>query len=335
MPSTSARARLLAGAAAACLALTLSACSGDPSTSATPSPSASPSESPTPTPTPEPVPVSDSIDGIAVDGAIGSAPTVTIPAPFAIDTTRTRVLVEGDPAAPGAAENAILEIGYVGYNARTGEKFDSSFDRGAPAVMSIEQTVAGFRTGLTGAKAGDRRLIVMPGSEGYDPSGGNPQAGIEVGDTLVFVVDVIVTAVDTATGTEQHPNLPVQLGADDQGRPTVTIPAGATPPSGLISEPVIKGAQRAVGADDTILVKYRAYKWNTGEMIEDAFDTPDSGALASTIDAWKQGIAGQTIGSRVVLIAPNAYPTGSTNPAVAAGETVVYVVDILFASPNA
>ncbi len=191
MPSTSARARLLAGAAAACLALTLSACSGDPSTSATPSPSASPSESPTPTPTPEPVPVSDSIDGIAVDGAIGSAPTVTIPAPFAIDTTRTRVLVEGDPAAPGAAENAILEIGYVGYNARTGEKFDSSFDRGAPAVMSIEQTVAGFRTGLTGAKAGDRRLIVMPGSEGYDPSGGNPQAGIEVGDTLVFVVDIL------------------------------------------------------------------------------------------------------------------------------------------------
>ena len=57
--------------------------------------------------------------------------------------------------------------------------------------------------------------------------------------------------------------------------------------------------------------------------------------LLGEVEQVEQGIAGQTIGSRVVLIAPNAYPTGSTNPAVAAGETVVYVVDILFASPNA
>ena len=338
VPSTSSRSRLLAGVAAACLALTLSACSGTPGeTPATASPSAAPTASVTPseTPTPTPVPVSTSIDGIAVDGVVGSVPTLTFEAPFAIDSTQTRVVAEGDAAAPGASTDGILEINYVGYNARTGEKFDSSFDRGVPAVMSLQGVVPGFSTGLTGAKPGERRLIVMPGAEGYDVSGGNPQIGVEVGDTLIFVADILAVAVSAPTGADLSPNLPVQLGSDDQGRPTIAIPAGATPPTGLIAEPVIKGVQRAVGANDAIMVNYRAYLWSTGEQIEDHFDAPDGGALSSTIDAWKQGLLGQTIGSRVVIVAPNAYPTGSTSPAVAAGETVVYVVDILFSSPNA
>ena len=34
-------------------------------------------------------------------------------------------------------------------------------------------------------------LIAMPGSDGYDASGGSAQVGIEVGDTLIFVVDIV------------------------------------------------------------------------------------------------------------------------------------------------
>ena len=38
------------------------------------------------------------------------------------------------------------------------------------------QVVPGFSKGLTGQRQGSRVLIAMPGKDGYDASGGSPQA---------------------------------------------------------------------------------------------------------------------------------------------------------------
>lgn len=330
--------RLALGATALLLSATLAACGGAPTE--TPSPSATPTEtaaatpSASPTPTRDPIPVSNSIDGIQVTGEYGAAPEVTVPTPFAIDETRTKVLKEGDANAPAAEADSIVEVNYVGVNARTGQKFDSSWDRGQPALFSLDRMVAGFTKGVTGAKAGQRVLVVMTGADGYDSGGGNAQAGIELGDSLVFVVDVHAVSVKQATGAAESPQLPVTLG-EAEGKPTVTIDTTATPPADLVTVPVIRGAQRAVGADDNLLVHYRTYSWKTGEMIEDKFANPVGGELNKAIQAWQQGIVGQPIGSRVVLVAPPkvAYDKASHNPPVEAGDTVVYVVDILFSSP--
>lgn len=329
--------RLALGATALLLSATLAACGGAPAETPAPevpaTPAASAEPTPTPTPTREPIPASTSIDGIEVTGAEGAAPEVKIPTPFAIDETRTRTLKEGDPNAPAAEADSVIELNYVGVNARTGETFDSSWQRGQAGLFSLDRVVPGFTKGLTGAKAGQRILIVMPGTDGYDSGGGNAQANIEVGDTLVFVADVIAVSVKQATGTPETPTLPVTLGEAD-GKPTVTIDTAATPPADLIAVPVIKGVQRPVAAGDFVLVHYRMYSWKTGELIEDKFDTPVSGQISQTIEAWKQGIVGQPIGSRVVLVAPPkvGYEKASHNPPVEAGDTVVYVVDILFGS---
>ena len=45
----------------------------------------------------------------------------------------------------------------------------------------------------------------MPGKDGYDPMGGNPQAGIEVGDTLIFVVDLVGVQLPGPEGTTVQP----------------------------------------------------------------------------------------------------------------------------------
>ncbi len=63
----------------------------------------------------------------------------------------------------------------------------------------------GFSKGLTGQKQGSRVLIAMPGADGYDASGGSPQAGIEVGDTLIFVVDIEATTLSGPEGTAVAP----------------------------------------------------------------------------------------------------------------------------------
>lgn len=324
--------RIVLAASALVLSATLAACGGTPAETPTPTPSVTPSDTASPTPTRDPIPVSNSIDAITVTGDAGAPPQITVPAPFAIDETRTRTLVEGQSDAPVAEADSIVEVHYLGVNARSNETFDSSWERGQPAMFSLTEVVPGFTKGLTGARAGQRVLIAMPGTDGYDSGGGRPPA-IEVGDTLVFAVDVIAVSVKEATGTPQNPDLPVTLG-EAEGLPTVTIDSAATPPAELLAAPVIKGAQRAVGPDDYLLVNYRMYSWKTGELIEDKFAAPVAGQLNQTIEAWKQGIVGQAIGSRVLLVAPPAvaFEKASLDPPVEAGDTVVYVIDILFSS---
>ena len=93
-----------------------------------------------------------------------------------------------------------MSVNYYGVNGRTGKKFDESFSRGQAVTFSLAQVVPGFSKGLTGQKQGSRVLIAMPGSDGYDASGGSPQAGIEVGDTLIFVVDIEATTLSGPEG---------------------------------------------------------------------------------------------------------------------------------------
>ncbi|MBK8462642.1 MAG: FKBP-type peptidyl-prolyl cis-trans isomerase [Nigerium sp.] len=325
--------RVALAAASALLATTLAACGGPaPSPSPTPSePGATASASATPT-TPA-VPASTSIDGITVTGPAGSVPEVRIPTPFAIDETRTRTIREGH--GPGALADGVVETHYVGINGRTGDTFDSSWKAGSPQLFLLTQVVPGFGKGLEGAKAGERRLIVLPGSAGYDADGGQPDAGIEVGDTLVFVVDVVSVSVTAATGTAHQPELPVTVGEAD-GRPTVTIPTGQQPPTGLVIAPLIVGEQRVVGEHDIVMTHFRSWSWNTGRQIEDNFDAVRSGAIAEAIEGFRKGVVGQPIGSRVLVIVPPAYgyARASQKPPIAAGDTVVFAIDILFSYPQ-
>ena len=322
--------RAALAAASVLLATTLAACGG-PAPTPTPSePAATASASPTPT-TPA-VPASTSIDGITVSGPAGSSPEVSIPTPFAIDETRTRTISEGH--GPGALADGIVETHYVGINARTGETFDSSWQAGKPQAFLLTQVVPGFAKGLEGAKAGERRLIVMPGSAGYDADGGQPSIGIEVGDSLVFVVDVQAVSVTAVSGTPQQPELPVTVGEAD-GRPTVTIPTGTQPPTDLVIAPLIVGDQRAVGENDMVMTHFRSWSWNTGRQIEDNFGEVRTGVISEALEGFKRAVVGQPIGSRVLVIVPPAYgyERASQKPPIAAGDTVVFVVDILFASP--
>ncbi|MFV0406282.1 MAG: FKBP-type peptidyl-prolyl cis-trans isomerase [Propioniciclava sp.] len=322
----------LLGTVSVGLALVLTGCSGTGEETPTPTPAETSTASAAPSVSPTDVPVSTSIDDVTVAGDLGVAPTVSVDAPFAIDKVRTRVLSAGEGDGPEINAEATVEINYVGVNGRTGEVFDSSWTRGSAAVMALPNLVGGFQEGLVGGKPGDRILIVLPGSEGYDQAGGQPEAGIEVGDTLIFVVDINAIAVGGASGKESSPKLPVELSTRDDGSPQVTIPTDAAAPAELVVETVLTGAQRPVDAGDTILVMYRSYSWKTGKLIEDKYAEPDGGPLSTTLESWKTGLAGKPIGSRVVIVDPDPYPHGNKDPEVAAGDAVVFVVDILFSA---
>jgi peptidylprolyl isomerase len=334
------------------LASGLAACgsddpSTDPSTSASASESASPGESATPdesaspsvSATPEvPATVIDNLDGITVTGDFGAAVTVEAAGeptwPLKVDTTINKVLIEGTGQVLSKDEAA--GISYTGVNARTGEVFDASSDRGTLAYNYLSGYIAGFTSSLDGKKVGDRVLMAITGADGYDSNGGQPTANILVGDTLIFVVDIVTGQYTGPQGTEVPPVEGVPTVTDDaDGVPQVSIPEGATAPTQLVVQPLIEGAGPAVADGDGIMTHYLGVNWDTGEVITSVYDQVDNGLLSEAITGWKQGLVGQTAGSRVVLVTPPsfAYPDGNTSMNLPAGQTIVWVVDILFSYP--
>jgi peptidylprolyl isomerase len=147
-----------------------------------PSPAASKSTAVTPL---EPV----SIGGVTASGQLGSEPIVEISKSA---TAATKLLVVDQVVGSGDAVKASSTVlaHYIGVGLISGQKFDSSWDRGQPIQFGLDQVIPGWTQGLTGMKIGGRRLLVIPGALAY---GATPPAGsgIEPNETLVFVVDLV------------------------------------------------------------------------------------------------------------------------------------------------
>jgi peptidylprolyl isomerase len=123
-----------------------------------------------------------------VSGEYGAQPVVVIkPGTPATELKITDVIVgSGDAVTAGATVTAH----YVGYGAATGQMFDASWLRGEPATFPLANVILGWQEGLVGMQVGGRRLLVIPAELGY---GDNPPqgSGIEAGETLIFVVDLV------------------------------------------------------------------------------------------------------------------------------------------------
>lgn len=120
-------------------------------------------------------------------GADG-APAVTIPDATPTEQLTLAVLAEGDGEVvePGA----VVEVQYTGVNWTSGETFDSSWSRGAPATFATNGVIPGFGAAIEGQPVGSQVVVVIPPAYGYG-DGGNAGAGIAGDDTLVFVVDIL------------------------------------------------------------------------------------------------------------------------------------------------
>ncbi len=332
--------RALVGLGLSAVLLGLGACgdAADPGASASPAPSASASDGASASPSASPSPSasvtpSKNFSAVKVEGAYGTTPKVTIKSPWAIDQTRAEVL---QPNAKGAVvqPGSTVEVNYYGVNGRTGKKFDDSFSRGQSIAFPLDQVVPGFSKGLQGQHQGSRVVIAMPGSDGYDASGGSPQAGINVGDTLVFVVDIVAVPLTGPEGTTVAPKAGLPTVAETGGKPVVTVPK-TDPPKDLVVQPLIQGKGKTVGKADSVTIDYTWVDWSSGKVLEQTYGTkPATAQLASLVPGLQQGLVGQKVGSRVLVVVPPAqgYPQGNATPKVNPGETLVFVVDVLFTS---
>lgn len=95
-------------------------------------------------------------------------------------------LVAGDGAQPTASDT--VKVHYKG-SLIDGTVFDSSYDRGEPAVFPVTGVIAGWVEALQLMKVGEKLELVIPSDLAYGPSGSGQAIGPDA--TLIFEVELI------------------------------------------------------------------------------------------------------------------------------------------------
>lgn len=132
-----------------------------------------------------------------LDGASGSiavtgptdttAPIVEVNAPFSVNETQVHTLQAGD--GPVVADTATVYVCYLGVNGRDGNTFDSTYEWGSAVSFPLDQVVPGFQKAIAGQTVGSSVAVAMVPADGYPQ--GQPAAGIEPDDTLVFAIKIL------------------------------------------------------------------------------------------------------------------------------------------------
>ncbi len=126
-----------------------------------------------------------------------------------------------------------------------------------------------------------------------------------------------------------------QITRDGSGAPAVDF-ASAAMPEGLVVEILEPGDGAAVAEGQSITVHYTGWLWD-GAKFDSSWDRgePISFVIArgSLIDGWVDGLVGQPVGSKVLLVVPPeaGYGHRPMGP-IPAGSTLVFAVDVIAAS---
>lgn len=280
-------------------------------------------------------------DSVKVSGAFRQAPKVTFAKPLKATSTERSVTIRGTGRVVTSGETA--DIGLAVYDGTTGKElssngFGSQSDQTQPMSMT-SATIPGLVSAVECLPVGSRAVTTAPVKSAWG-EGDPTQLGLKKTDSVVFVVDVVDILPTRANGTPQkpQPGFPAVKLAKS-GKPTVTIPSGATPPTTTKIEVLKKGHGATVASGDLVTVQYQGVIWRTGKV----FDQSWGGAVASfttseVVTGFQDALVGHTVGSQVVAIVPPADgygPSGGVSQVgIKATDTLVFVVDILKTQPG-
>lgn len=283
----------------------------------------------------EAVPSGAASDSVTVTGDFGATPTVNFTAPTDVAATQRTVIIVGDGETAIAGD--VVNVNFTLLNGTTGLELTATEFGEEPMTsfpLDAEQFLVGIVETLTCSTVGSRVVGVIPSANGFGDTG-SPQLGVEPGQDLVFVVDVVsidppvVPPLAKADGEDQ----PAQEGfptvvLDAEGRPTVTIPDTA-PPADLRIAVLKQGDGAEVRDGDDVVVHYVGMNWASKVIFDESWarGEPATFNTAQVIPGFTAALLGQQVGSQVIVIIPpdQGYGegTGDTNG------TIVFVIDIL------
>lgn len=265
------------------------------------------------TPEPEPAPE------VTVTGEPGEMPDLRYEMPLTVEEPVVEVIWEG--TGPELVEGLPVLVDYYAEAGGDGTVVGETFSgEPKPYLLTAEALGLDIFEALRGQQVGARVLHLVPPGEGQSAP-------------TVAVFDLLPTRAD-GEPVEPREGIPtVEL--DEHGAPSITVPQ-AEPPAELVVQPLLRGDGPQVEPGQVITVQYTGVRWSDGSEFDSSWGpgklpAPFPIGVGSVIEGWDTGLVEQTVGSQVLLVVPPSQGYGGTDNELA-GETLVFVVDILAAS---
>jgi FKBP-type peptidyl-prolyl cis-trans isomerase len=128
-------------------------------------------------------------------------------------------------------------------------------------------------------------------------------------------------------------DLPTVTG-DATSKPVIAMPKSAAPTK-LVVKVLTPGTGADVKSGQQIKVQYVGQIWATGTQFDASWDRGQpiefGIGTGNVIKGWDEGLVGQKIGSRVLLVIPpdKGYGASGRPPKIQGTDTMVFVVDIV------
>lgn len=168
--------------------------------------------------------------------------------------------------------------------------------------------------------------------DGADIDAGAADTTVAAADTT-SAASADFTCPETAPGplSQESEGDAVSAEIEARGKPSITVPE--SPATDLCIVDDIVGAGIEVAAGGTVTVHYVGVGQASGEEFDSSWSRGEtiSFGLNQVIAGWGQGLVGMKVGGRRTLIIPAdlAYGQNPPTPAIAPGETLVFVVDLV------
>jgi FKBP-type peptidyl-prolyl cis-trans isomerase len=282
---------------------------------------------------------------VTVTGAFNTTPVVTFPPLTANNKLTVKTVIQGTGPIVTKTDSMVANFVLYFWTGKSATLKANTFVSN-PSIVG-GQMIPGLEDALFSqkVKVGSRVLAIIPPALGYG-TGGDSQLGVSGNTTLVFIIDVLKSygANSSASGTTVSSGgngLPTVSATPGKG-PVVTIPSGPQP-TALEVKTLIKGTGPALAKGEYVIAQYVGYIWRTKKLFGSSWTSGSpfgfifQDSTPQVISGWDTGLAGQTVGSRVMLVIPpkDGYgATGASQAGIKGTDVLVYVVDILDAFAN-
>lgn len=262
------------------------------------------------------------------DNGDKKAPGVEFTKPLEVAEPTVKVITEGSGETVKA--NQVANISVLALNGKDGSMLEDTFPNEPEPLELNEELKTGSEViynAFVGARVGSSLALAVPGQAAA--------AGGEAQPTQLLVIKVI-SAEDIAPVLEKPEGEAItppaglpKVTENGEGIPEINV-EGVAAPTALVSQDLIKGNGATVKETDTLTVNYVGVTLAGGTKFDSSFDRgePASFPLTGVIKGWTQGLAGKTVGSRVLLVIPKDLAYGEAGQGEAKGD-LVFVVDIL------
>ncbi|MCA4131462.1 FKBP-type peptidyl-prolyl cis-trans isomerase [Arthrobacter sp. M4] len=269
------------------------------------------------------------LDSLKVtDNGDKKAPGVEFSKPLDVSKPTIKVVTEG--SGDRVKENQIADYSYVAFDGKEGKTLEDTFPNDPQPLELNEELKTGgaeLYNAIVGAKVGSMVALAIPGKAAANGSQAQP--------TQVVVIKLLSAkdapkALDKPEGDAVTPpaGLPT-VKENDKGIPEISVD-GVAAPKELIARDLIKGKGATVKESDTLTVNYVGVNLVGGKKFDSSYDRGQKASfpLTGVIKGWTKGLAGKTVGSRVLLVIPKDLAYGDGGQGEAKGD-LVFVVDIL------